>query len=339
MVILVPMELQELVDAPNERLDAEYKSWIDLFGDHEARANLARHIAAIANHGGGYIVFGFDNQMAYAGPNPFPGNLIDRDLVSSIVKKYLEPSFQCNVHIVAAANGNDHPIIVVPAHGTYPICAEADGPIVAGKPRALRAGTYYARKAGPESAPVTTPAEWAPIIRRCALHERSTILGAIDLTIRGATAPLLQGPGGSAEADQLKIWHDAAHTAFLRETDNYFDPVQAEGRQEVNKGHFQFSCEIGLVDGAKLEYAGLLQTLLEVHNEAGDISRGSSWLFYPYTRPGIAPRFVVDPTAGLGDEDFLECSLLRDPERPVESDFLASLCGWQVDHCRFVLRG
>ena len=40
-------EYQELVDAPNETLEVEYKSWLDL-SENGARADLARHIAAIA---------------------------------------------------------------------------------------------------------------------------------------------------------------------------------------------------------------------------------------------------------------------------------------------------
>ena len=35
-------DLQELVEYPNERLAAEYKDWLDLARDIEARANLAR---------------------------------------------------------------------------------------------------------------------------------------------------------------------------------------------------------------------------------------------------------------------------------------------------------
>src|ERR1051326_7461214 len=45
-------ELQELVDQPAETLEAEYKSWLDLSAN-AVKADLARHIAALANHGGG----------------------------------------------------------------------------------------------------------------------------------------------------------------------------------------------------------------------------------------------------------------------------------------------
>jgi len=38
----------------------EYKSWIDT-SDAVAGAQLARHFAALSNHGGGYLIFGVDD--------------------------------------------------------------------------------------------------------------------------------------------------------------------------------------------------------------------------------------------------------------------------------------
>jgi hypothetical protein len=34
-------------------------------------------------------------------------------------------------------------------------------------------------------------------------------------------------------------------------------------------------------------------------------------MFYPFDRPEMAPFFQTDPASGMGDADFLECSLLR----------------------------
>src|ERR1700722_2574690 len=129
-------DLQELVDSPNETLHVEYKSWLDL-SQNEVRADLARHIAALANHGGGTIIFGITDAMQAAGANPFPKVSIDRDLIAGIVKKYLEPTFQCEVHVVRSAEGNDHPVVIVPPHGVAPICAKAGGPVVDGKQRGI----------------------------------------------------------------------------------------------------------------------------------------------------------------------------------------------------------
>ena len=59
-------ELQDLVDAPRERLDAEYKAWLDL-DDRAMQAKLAKHLCALANHGSGYVVFGIADDMTSAG--------------------------------------------------------------------------------------------------------------------------------------------------------------------------------------------------------------------------------------------------------------------------------
>ena len=203
-------EFQELLDSPNETLDVEYKEWLDLVDNNEARADLARHIAALANHGGGVIVFGITDGMQFAGHNPYPMVVFDRDLVAGIVKRYLEPPFQCDVQIIRSAAGNHHPVIVVPPHGAAPICAKAGGPEINGKPKGIIQGVHYTRKPGPESAAIFTAAEWAPIIRRCAMHERSAILTAIDASLRGASVST------PSSTEELKIWHDAVRPVYLK---------------------------------------------------------------------------------------------------------------------------
>ena len=56
-------DLQDLVENPPEVLDVELKDWIDIANDSVAKADIARHLAALANHGGGYLLFGFhDNR-------------------------------------------------------------------------------------------------------------------------------------------------------------------------------------------------------------------------------------------------------------------------------------
>ena len=53
-------ELQPLLGEPREDLAAEYKTWLDLtINDH--KAVLAKAAIALANHGGGFIIVGFDD--------------------------------------------------------------------------------------------------------------------------------------------------------------------------------------------------------------------------------------------------------------------------------------
>ena len=55
-------DLSDLVDNPRETLEIEVKQWFDL-GESVVRAKLARHMAALSNHGGGYLVFGFRDDL------------------------------------------------------------------------------------------------------------------------------------------------------------------------------------------------------------------------------------------------------------------------------------
>ena len=51
--------LQQLVEAPSERLDVDLKGWLDL-SDNGHRGTLAKALIALANHGGGVTIIGFD---------------------------------------------------------------------------------------------------------------------------------------------------------------------------------------------------------------------------------------------------------------------------------------
>ena len=200
-------DLQELVDSPGESLQAEYKDWIDLANDPVGRANLARHVAALSNYGGGWIVFGFSDDLKPSADNPTARAACSRDSISSITKKYLDPPVQCDVREVTSSTGQAHPVIVVPPHGASPVCTKAAGPDTDGRPKGIQKGVYYLRKTGPESAPIDSPQDWAAVIRRCALHDRANILAALGAALDSPA------PARGLE-DALKTWHEAARQPF-----------------------------------------------------------------------------------------------------------------------------
>ncbi len=55
MVAMANSDLSALIIAKSEALEVEYKSWIDT-SVAETAAQLARHLAALSNHGGGYLI-------------------------------------------------------------------------------------------------------------------------------------------------------------------------------------------------------------------------------------------------------------------------------------------
>lgn len=287
-----------LLDEPNETLEVEYKEWLDL-SSKEARADLARHIAALANYGGGIIILGFTDAMQFAGPNPFSELAWDRDEIASVVKKYLEPTFQCEVRNVVSSAGNSHPIIIVPPHGVSPICAKANGPFDGKRTIGIVQGVHYTRKLGPASEQIQTAAEWAPIIRRCAMHDRAAIFAALDAALRGSA------PATPNISEALKEWHSAAHDAFL------IDVAAKPARANLTKWHWQASYAIERSDGQILEIESLLDILHQVHGEVMD-TVDSGWnMIDPQGVIDVKPNFVTDKSSGLDELEFLEFCALR----------------------------
>ena len=171
-------DLSDLVGGASEDLGVEYKAWIDT-SIPETRAKLARHIAALANHGGGYLIFGVDDKTRRPlGANPFDAKLFSQEAMAGIVKKYLDPRVQLQVEDVEL-DGVSYPVLVVPSHGPRPVIAGADGPRTGNAPAVgVRQGEIYIRVAGPASEAIRSPDDWNGLLDRCLSH-RSDLLGKI----------------------------------------------------------------------------------------------------------------------------------------------------------------
>ena len=93
-------DLAALVTAKSEALEVEYKSWTDT-SVAETSSKLARHLAALSNHGGGYLIFGVNDKTRLPeGATALDPTLFGEDAISGIVKRYLDPRFQCRVEWV-----------------------------------------------------------------------------------------------------------------------------------------------------------------------------------------------------------------------------------------------
>ena len=147
------VQLKDLVDAPRERLDVEYKAWLNL-NDKESQARLAKHFCALANHGSGFVVFGIEDDMTPAGDPPAQAGPYDQERMSSIVKRYLTPAFQVEVHeVTASRTGTVHPVVWVPSHEAVPVCSKRGGPHNGGKPVGIEQATHYTRAPVPNPCP------------------------------------------------------------------------------------------------------------------------------------------------------------------------------------------
>ncbi|HEX5327225.1 MAG TPA: hypothetical protein VFW75_11200 [Acetobacteraceae bacterium] len=308
------LDLQELVDAPCRTLETEFKGWRNL-DNADDPAELARDIAAIANAGGGHIVFGFhEATLAPADTEPF-GTNCSADRVAAIIRLYLDPPPACEVRLIRSAGGDQHPVIRVAGHGPSPVCARRDGPTVAGV-RLIERGAVYVRRYRPsrgmappqtESGRAECSQDWAPLIRRCVGQEREALLGMIEAVLEGRRpAPALR--------QRLLIWHQAAHRAFLALVPR--SPVA----ERLARCHYVLSYAIELERPQTLDHAQLPELLRRCAFEAQDRFGAGPRLFDPPTRLAARPRFVADPAAGDDDSDFLETAWLRayPPTGPVD---------------------
>ncbi|UVO30326.1 helix-turn-helix domain-containing protein [Bradyrhizobium arachidis] len=241
---MASLDLLDLLAGANENLGVEFKAWMDTTSN-DARAKLARHIAALANHGGGYLIFGVDDKTR----RPLGATVLDlalfgQDAISGIVKKYLEPRVQVLVDHVEH-EGVTYPVVVVPSHGARPVVAIADGPHDGrGRPIGIALGTVYIRMAGPESAPIRSADDWNTLFDRCLSH-RSDLLGKI----------LRQSLSHPSRPDRkvndlLKATLDEAARDFTAQTQLLAEKVQPEHRDHIIRAGTNFSAlGYALVDG------------------------------------------------------------------------------------------
>lgn len=205
-----PFDQSLLEDLVNRRMEApqiEYKRWMPLT-QKEERANIARHICALANLGGGYLIFGFEDDGQPAEPYPDDLAAYGQDAINAIGERHLEPQPHCEVHYITAASGKVYPVVRVPAHGLVPVCAKRDGPHDSkGQPTGIRAGVHYIRVAGPRSVPIDSPGLWRDLLHRCVLSERATLLNSI-----GQLFDKVQP--GSAGTNALDEWLHLAVAAW-----------------------------------------------------------------------------------------------------------------------------
>lgn len=208
--------LADLLRAPRESLEVELKGWLDIQNDAEHKATLAKALIALANHGGGYVVFGFEENAGCVAPaEPRPGDLAayTPDVVNSIVSRFAEPQFHCDVQVLRSPlNGLEYPIAVVPGGNHVPIRSRRSGP----GERVVQSDRYYIRRPGPNSEPPQSGQEWDLLIRRCIANARQDLVDQFRLIMAGGAGV----EAAQSDLDRLTRWFDfsAARWSELVET-------------------------------------------------------------------------------------------------------------------------
>jgi len=261
--------LADLVEHRIEDLAVEYKNFMPLT-DNIERAKIARHICALSNHGGGWIIFGFEDDGMPVSPHPDSLAAYGQDAINGIGGKYLDPQPHCEVHMVTASSGLVYPAVRVPAHGAVPTCAKADGPQDKGRPQGIQKGVHYVRAPGPRSAPIDSPELWRDVLRRCVLAERAGLLASIGQLI---DRPQIEAAAASPLADLM----DAA-------IQNWGSLVEPNWPVDLVANRIAFGFRLLTDDGiapSAVTLATLEQSIRSASSASGDLLGEVSGAFEP----------------------------------------------------------
>jgi len=297
-------ELQDLVEKPVEREWLELKSWVDLT-DPATRAHTARHLAAISNYGGGYLVFGFEKNGTRSPRKDNVRMLYSHDVLAGVIDRYLHPKFQCEVSFPELAS-IEHAVVWIPPHGMSPVISKADGPKDAkGSPQGIRSGVIYIRTPKPESEPATTPAHYEKLIQRCVLARRDEMVSMFSAIVSGGT------PKAEEQDDireKLANWHQATQRAAIQEAGR----MGLKLPYPLAENFVQLSYLIRHRKGEQIPADTALAVVEKVNTAVRDTIRYGWSMFYPFTRAEISPRFTTDPAVDGGDTEFFQTSLYED---------------------------
>jgi pimeloyl-ACP methyl ester carboxylesterase len=167
------LQLVQLLDYPREDVGIELKNWLDL-SVRAIRADLAKDLLALANFGGGYLAFGFEERPEGwfpSGSNPFAQERYSQDSINTILARHAEPVFECRVHHVKSSIGDLHVIIEISGGHTVPIRSKN-----APNGSDLRSDIYYVRLPGPMSSSPQSGRDWDELIKRCVENNRSRFI-------------------------------------------------------------------------------------------------------------------------------------------------------------------
>jgi Putative DNA-binding domain len=212
--------LDLLAKNPREDLDVELKDWLDL-RQREHQADLAKAMLALANHGGGYVLVGYDDSTC--APTTAPAEvaaLYDQDRVNPILQRYADPQVHAEVTRAEDADGNPHPVVIVPGGYTVPIRCQRSGPNGAH----VRQNAIYIRRPGPESSEPQTAAEWAALMRRCVLADKEVLLDQVRSILTPVTAEASRD--GATVPDQHRNWVEHAQQRFERLNEEAFGGME-----------------------------------------------------------------------------------------------------------------
>lgn len=246
-------QLQLLLLHPSEQMHVEHKGWQVSSNDKRSSAKIAKELMALANHGGGYLVVGFASESGNLASVPAQSDgqvqFWTTDRVNQIVAKYADPRFHCDVRLLThPVTGVVHPIIEVHGSSTPVRCRRSDPSGV------VADNAYYVRRAGAESGPPETAAQWDVLIGRCIREQREELFESFRTIVMGH---IEDTPAAASVADRLTEWGNSIGDLTFMQLMDPFEISHSSAWSELASVFLEESDSIELQEVKKdIERAG-----------------------------------------------------------------------------------
>ena len=226
----------DILSNPAETLKIECKSWLDL-NDNRHKAVLAKAAIALANSGGGVIVFGIDEDELQdkhynCVPKPDTVKRYTSDAINSAINQYAEPDLNARLEFENhPESGNEHAFVEISGGMQQPVFVkkQLDG--------VIKKFACYIRKPGPKSEEPHTAQEWSELLRRCVMADREGLLGSIRTIIDGR--PMDTVPAKSEE-DKLREFMAASKSRWQER----LNEVDKDDVARLQHGYWAFGFSI-----------------------------------------------------------------------------------------------
>lgn len=273
-------ELEPLLTVPAEALDVEYKGWLDLRGDDEHKAVLAKAAIAIANEGGGYIVIGVRENRPNLISEPRPAGIAayDQDLINQIIRRFASPQFHCMLTMLRhPESGHELAVVSVPGGHGFPVMSKSGT-----QQNTIKPHLCYMRKPGPESAPPENHADWERLLMKCLRNRREDMLDAIRGIVEGKAA--VAAAPQPTDAERQAAFAAAAYARWAM----LVAGLDQDAQERCPLGRYELDYAL-LGDFDQPSLADLLEMLRQA------VGRHSSWPeFWVPTRRELEPVVFDD---------------------------------------------
>ncbi len=223
-------QIEQLVKRPGESLSVELKRWIDP-DSPEGKEKIVRAALAFRNHGGGYLVVGFDDKTLKPDKDNVPSDVraaFHVDTIQSLITKFASETFEIGIEF-PERDGQLYPVIVIPPGVKTPVAAKSELPFEGGN---ISVGDVYVRSLQSNNTPSTTKAgwkDWPNIVEVCFENREADIGRFLRRHLGGLTSETVREIASSiTKGIETHVDPEEFLQSYLQECEKRFQTVVGE---------------------------------------------------------------------------------------------------------------